>query len=55
MLKLKNGERNWLIQDFYLQPGSGEDYRLDFEIMDRAHPANEWEEDDAKMKVKVFR
>jgi CRP-like cAMP-binding protein len=55
VLKLKNGEGNWLIQDFYLQPGSGEDYRLDFEIMDRAHPANEWEEDDAKMKVKVFR
>ena len=55
VLRLKEGEKNWVIHDFYLEPDSGEDYRLDFEIMDRSHPANDWEEEDARMRVKIFR
>jgi len=53
VLKLKKGEKNWLLYDAYVAPDTGTDYTLTFDLMD--YPDEDWEKDDAKMTIKVFR
>ena len=53
VLKLKKGESNWLLYDSYVLPDTGTDYTLTFDLMD--YPDEDWEKDDAKMTIKVFR
>ncbi len=53
VLKLKKGEKSWLLYESFLDPDAGTDYQMDFELMD--YPKEDWTKDDAKMTIKVFR
>ena len=53
VLKLKKGEKSWLLYESFLDPDGGTDYQIDFELMD--YPDEDWTKDDARMTMKVFR